>query len=151
MSKHTPRNPQFAETVRSSFYKQGFMNLIEAELTDVQLGSCEIKLPYKEELSQQHGFFHGGVVSTLADNASGYAALSLMEEGDGVLTVEFKINLMAPAVGDFLVTRGEVVRAGKTLTVCQSNVFAVKGGVEKHCAVTQVTLMTIKDNPTVSG
>ncbi|MCW9033196.1 MAG: PaaI family thioesterase [Rhodospirillales bacterium] len=151
MSDFTPSSPNYDKLVKTSFYKQGFMNFVGAELVDVQPGLCEIKLPYREELSQQHGFFHGGVVSTLADNASGYAAFSLMAEGDGVLTVEFKVNLMAPAVGEFLITRGEVIRAGKTLTVCQSNVFAVKGGIEKHCAVAQVTLMTIKDNPTVSG
>jgi len=151
MTGPKPRTSNFEEMVRSSFSKQAFMDLIGAEITSVRPGFCEIKLPYKEELSQQHGFFHGGLVGTLSDNASGYAAFSLMDDGDGVLTVEFKVNLMAPAVGEALVVRGEVVRAGKTLTVCQSNVFALKDGVEKHCAVAQVTLMSIKDNPTVSG
>jgi len=151
MAEFEPRNPDFEQMVSTSFYKQGFMNFIGATLEKVEPGFCQIRIPYSENLSQQHGFFHGGVVGTLADNASGYAAFSLMAAGDGILTVEFKVNLMAPASGEELVIRADVLRPGKTLTVCQSNVFAVNDGVEKHCAVGQVTLMTIKDNPTVAG
>ena len=151
MSRFEPRNTDYEQMVRTSFGKQGFMNFLGGNLEIVEPGFCQIRIPYSENLSQQHGFFHGGIVGTLVDNAGGYAAFSLMEAGDGILTVEYKVNLMAPAAGEELVVRADVLRPGKTLTVCQANVYAVKDGIEKHCAVGQITLMGIKDNPTVSG
>ena len=127
------------------------MNHIGAEIGAVSPGRCEIRLPYSDDLSQQHGFFHGGVVGTIADSAGGYAGFSLMAAGDGILTVEYKMNLMAPADGDLLIARGEVVRAGRTLTVARADVYVVKEGKETQCAVMQQTLMRIVGRADVSG
>ena len=143
MDEFDPRSPDYAARVTDSFHRQGFMRYIGAELANVTPGFCEIRLPYREELCQQHGFFHGGVIAAIADNAAGYAAFSLMEADSSVLTVEFKLNLLCPGAGEEMVARGEVVRAGKALTVCRSDVFGVKGDEEKHCATALVTLMTL--------
>ena len=127
--------------VSTSFAQQPFMDFIGAKLVKVAAGFCEIHLPCRAELTQQHGFFHAGIIGTLADNAAGYAAYSLMPAGASILTVEFKINLLRPGDGDLLVAKSEVLKAGKTLTVCRSEVFVSKNGVEKLCAAAQVTLM----------
>ncbi|MCB0279115.1 MAG: PaaI family thioesterase [Calditrichaeota bacterium] len=131
--------------IRDSFKRQAFMKLIGAELVLIDSGYCEIKLPYKIELSQQHGYFHAGAVSTIADNACGYAAFSLMEMSSSILTVEFKINLLAPATGDYLLSKARVIKAGKTLTVCTAEVFSVMGTVEKKSAIMQSTLIELKN------
>ena len=107
---------------------------IGAELTRVEPGRCEIVLPYREALSQQHGFFHGGVIATIADNASGYAAYSLMPADASVLTVELKLNLLAPGAGEALIARAQVERAGRTLTVVDTDVFALNKGQETKIA-----------------
>ncbi|MBC8267350.1 MAG: PaaI family thioesterase [Rhodospirillaceae bacterium] len=137
--------------LRTSFAKQGVMAHIGAQMGAVSPGYCEIKLPYSDDVSQQHGFFHGGIVGTIADSAGGYAAFSLMGEGEGILTVEYKLNLMAPADGDMLIARGEVVRPGRSLSVCRADVVVVKDGVETACAVMQQTLMRIVGRTDVSG
>ena len=139
------RNPDFATRVRESFGRQGFMHLLGAELVDVGPGSVEIQVPYKKQLSQQHGFFHGGLIGTLADNAGGYSAFSLMAATDSVLTVEYKLNIMAPALGEKLIARGQVLRPGRRLSVCQSDIFILKDGVEKLCATMLGTFMTLND------
>ncbi len=151
MSAFTPRNPRFETMLRDSFAKQGIMAHIGAEMGALAPGACEITLPYSDDVSQQHGFFHGGVVGTIADSAGGYAGFSLMEEGDGVLTVEFKLNLMAPADGELLIARGEVVRPGRSLTVTRADVSVVKEGRETPCAVMQQTLMRMVGRADVSG
>ena len=143
MKDFTATDPDFAERVRKSFDAQGIMDHIGATLTLIEPGVCEIELPYSDAVSQQHGFFHGGVIGTLADSAGGYAAFGLMDAEDGILTVEYKLNLMAPADGDLLVARGQVVRAGRTLTVARAEVGVVKNGVEVACAAMQQTLMRI--------
>ena len=127
--------------VKDSFAQQKFMHFIGAELVDVSPGACEIRLSYRPELAQQHGFFHAGIIGTLADNAAGYAAYSLMPAGASILSVEFKINLLAPGDGDLLRAKSHVLKAGKTLTVCRSEVYVEKSGVEKLCAAAQVTLI----------
>jgi uncharacterized protein (TIGR00369 family) len=139
-----PDNPAFAERVAASFAKQGIMATIGATLSKIAKGEVEIMLPVTAHVSQQHGFVHAGVVAAIADSACGYAALSLMPAGAGVLTTEFKINLMAPASGDHLLARGRIIKAGRTLTVAQAEVFAVKGGQEKLCALLTASLMTIE-------
>jgi len=144
-------NPDFEPMLRDSFAKQGIMGHIGAEMGAVSAGRCEIKLPYSDDLSQQHGFFHGGIVGTIADSAGGYAGFSLMAVGDGILTVEYKLNLMAPADGEMLIARGKVVRPGRSLTVASAEVFVVKDGREKVCAVMQQTLMRIVGRADVSG
>ena len=151
MKDFTATDPDFAERVRKSFDAQGIMDHIGATLTLIGPGVCEIELPYSDAVSQQHGFFHGGVIGTIADSAGGYAAFGLMDAEDGILTVEYKLNLMAPADGDLLVARGQVVRAGRTLTVARAEVGVVKNGVEVACAAMQQTLMRIVGRAEVGG
>ena len=139
-----PQTPNYKQKVKESFDRQQFMHFINAELVDVQPGYCEIHVPYNKNLTQQHGFFHAGIVSTLADNAAGYAAFSLMAEDASILTVEFKLNLMSPGDGELLIGRSNVLKYGRTLTICRSEVFVVKNGVEKLCAAAQSTLIELK-------
>lgn len=136
-----PKFAAWAARTRDSFDRQAFMATLGARLTRVEPGLVEIEAAYRPDLTQQHGFFHGGVVGALADNAGGYAAFTLLPEGWSILTAEFKVNLVAPAVGDVLRARSKVLKSGRTLTLCLSEVFAVVEGAEKLCAVATVTLM----------
>ncbi|HEX8986730.1 MAG TPA: PaaI family thioesterase [Rhodocyclaceae bacterium] len=138
-----PRDPHWADKVKASFARQGVMGLIGAELADVRPGRCEIRLPYREDLSQQHGFFHAGITTTAVDSAAGYAGFSLMPAGSSVLSVEFKINLLAPADGELLIATGEVIKPGKNLVICRGEAYVVKGMKTTHCATMQQTLMTM--------
>jgi uncharacterized protein (TIGR00369 family) len=138
------------QRVRSSFDKQGLMATLGATLNSVAPGKVEIALVPAPAISQQHGFVHAGAVSAIADSAAGYAALSVMPADAGVLTTEFKINLLAPAAGDRIVARGRVVKAGRTLTLSQAEVFAVTGGQEKLIALLTATLMTVKGRDGIS-
>lgn len=137
-------DPQFADRVRESFAKQHAMTLIRASLPRVEAGQTEIHIPHWEGIEQQHGFVHGGVVGMIADSAAGYAAMTLVSATDSVLTVEYKMNLVAPADGEKLIARGKVVRPGKTLIVTQAEVFAVQGAQEKLCALMQQTIMVMQ-------
>jgi uncharacterized protein (TIGR00369 family) len=134
----------FAERVRQSFSKQGLMNTLGASLGAISPGAVEIVVVPSPAISQQHGFVHAGAVSAIADSAAGYAALSLMPAGTGVLTTEFKINLVAPAVGDRIIARGRVVKTGRTLTLCQTEVFAESQGNEKLIALLTATMMSMQ-------
>ena len=136
-------DPHFADRVRASFDLQHAMALIQASLPVVEHGSTEIHVPHWSGIEQQHGFVHGGVVGMIADSAAGYAAMTVVPEGASVLTVEYKMNLLAPADGEKLVARGKVVRAGRTLVVTQCEVFAVKQGQETLCALMQQTIMVM--------
>jgi uncharacterized protein (TIGR00369 family) len=138
-----PRNPDWEATVRGSFARQGVMNLIGAEMGALAPGHCEIRLRYREDLTQQNGFFHAGITSTIVDSAGGYAGLTLMPAGSDVLTVEFKLNLLAPADGDYLVAEGQILKTGRNLVVARGEVYAIKNGVATHCATMQQTLMTM--------
>jgi uncharacterized protein (TIGR00369 family) len=138
-----PADPDFAARVAESFARQGLMQTLGAHLEDVRPGFCEIRLPYREGLSQQHGFFHAGATGAIADSAGGYAAYSLMPRGDSVLSVEYKINLLAPARGDLLIARGAVLNAGRTLTVCRVDVAVRRDGAERLCATMQQTLIRL--------
>jgi len=138
-----PLDPNYQEKVRSSFSRQKFMDFIGAELVEIKPGYCEIHLPYKKELSQQHGFFHAGIIGTVADNSGGYASFSLMPKDSSILTVEYKLNLIAPGDGELLIARGQVIKSGRTLTICRTEVFVVKNGVEKLCATSLTTLMAL--------
>jgi len=120
------------------------MGTLGAILGKVSPGAVEIELRPHPAISQQHGFVHAGAVSAIADSAAGYAALSLMPAGRGVLSTEFKINLLAPAVGDRIVAHGRVVKAGRTLTLAQTEVFAESNGEEKLIALLTATLMTVE-------
>ncbi len=136
-------DPNFESKIRGSFSRQPFMSFIGARLVEVKPGFCQIGLQYNKNLSQQHGFFHGGIIGTIADNSAGYAAFSLMPANVSILTVEYKLNLIAPGDGNLLIGRGQVIKPGRTLTICKSDVFIVKEGVEKLCATALVTLMAM--------
>ena len=146
-AKFDPRDPRWSDKVRDSFTKQGVMDLLGATLADVWPGGCEIHLPYRPDLSQQHGFFHAGVTSTIVDSAAGYAGFSLMAANTSVLSVEFKINLLAPADGELLIATGEVVKPGRNLVITRGDAWVVKHGKATHCAMMQQTLMTMHDKP----
>ena len=143
--KFQPGDPDFASRVRASFARQGAMKLIGAELATVEPGHVVIELPYRADLTQQHGFLHGGVVTAVLDSACGYAALSLMPAGTAVLTVELKVNLVAPARGERFLARGRVVRPGRTLMVCAGEVVAEGPGAERTVAILQGTMMALRD------
>ena len=121
------------------------MHTLGAELVSATEGEVIIEIPYRDDLLQQHGFLHAGVVTTVIDTACGYAALTQMPEGSEVVTVEFKINFMAPAVGDRFIAKASVVRAGKTLTITQGDVYAYSNDTqkEKHIATMQATMFCV--------
>jgi uncharacterized protein (TIGR00369 family) len=150
MSKHTVKTQGNSaadaaplQHVRDSFARQGLMKHLGAELTELSSGLCEIRVKHRPELTQQHGYFHAGVTASIADSASGYAAYSSMTADSSVLTVEYKINLVAPAEGDALIARGRVVRSGKTLKICAADVFVVNGAEEILCATSLSTIMAL--------
>ncbi|MGL3822892.1 PaaI family thioesterase [Sphingopyxis sp. R3-92] len=131
--------------IRSSFARQGLMSTLGATIGAIAPGAVEIILPSSPAVSQQHGFVHGGAVSAIADTAAGYSALTLMPTGRGVLTTEFKINLVAPAIGERLIARGRVLKSGRTLTLTQAEVFADRAGEEKLVAFLTATMMAVED------
>ena len=136
-------DPHFADRVRASFDRQNAMHLIQASLPVVEHGRTEIHLPHWPGVEQQHGFVHGGVVGMIADSAAGYAAMTMVPASASVLTVEYKMNLVAPADGEKLIARGQVVRPGRRLIVTQAEVVAVKDGRETLCALMQQTIMVM--------
>jgi uncharacterized protein (TIGR00369 family) len=139
----SPPNPDYAARVRDSFARQAAMQLIGARMTEVGPGSVTIELPVREDLTQQHKFVHGGIVGMIADSAGGYAAFTLMPADASVLTVEYKINMLAPATGQRLVARGQVLKPGRTLSIVRADVFGVTGGSEMLVASMQQTLMVM--------
>jgi uncharacterized protein (TIGR00369 family) len=140
-----PQDPSFESRVRASFDKQRFMKTIGAKLVRVAPGEVDIEVATRDDLVQQHGFLHAGVVSSAADSACGYAALSLMPAGVAVLSIEFKTNLLAPATGDRILARSRVIRAGRTVTVCWADVVAFVGETERLVATMVATMMTVRD------
>lgn len=143
-SAFSPVDPDFETRVRASFARQPFMATMGAVLGAVAPGRVEVVLPHGDHLTQQHGFFHGGSVGAVADTAGGYAAFTLFPADATVLTVEYKINIMAPGRGERLVAVGEVVRSGRTLTIARVEVFAEQAGVRTHCATATQTLMCLQ-------
>lgn len=138
-----PKDPDYATRVRASFDMQPAMQLIGAELTVIEPGHVEIQLPYRPQITQQRGYIHGGVVGMIADSAAGYAANTLTAHDSDVLTVEYKLNLVAPAEGQRLVARGEVIKPGRTLLVTRADVFAILDEKWTLCAVMQQTIMAV--------
>ena len=138
-----PRNPDFEARVRGSFARQRAMELIGARMTRVEPGRVEIELPVRDDLGQQHGFVHGGVVGMIADSAGGYAAFTLMPADASVLTVEFKVNMLAPAEGEVLIARADVLKPGRSLSVVRADVWARSGDKETRVASMQQTLMVM--------
>lgn len=148
MSHFSPRDPDWSRRVSDSFHGQGFMGHIGASLVESRPGHCEIRLPYRPEVSQHHGFFHGGVIGTLADNAGGFAGVSLLPPGIEVLTVEYKLNIVAPGRGESLLAVGHVVKNGRTLIITRADVFAERDGQRHLCAIAQQTLMAMEASRT---
>lgn len=145
--KFAAQDPEFARRVQESFARQGLMKHLGAELVSLEPGGAVIRVPFRPELTQQHNFFHAGVTGALADTSCGYAAYTLMPADSSVLTVEFKMNLLAPADGEELIARARVVRSGKTLKICAADVFVRKGEVENHCAMMLATVMCMAGKP----
>ncbi|HKS30718.1 MAG TPA: PaaI family thioesterase [Pyrinomonadaceae bacterium] len=144
MKAFEPKTERFEERVRESFARQTLMKTINAHLAEVSPGLVSIELPFRDDLTQQHGYLHAGIVTSIADTACGYAALTLMPEDADVLSVEYKINLLSPARGESFIARAEVKRAGRTLTVCEAEVFALSGTQEKLVAAMLATMMAIR-------
>lgn len=140
---NAPADPHFAARIRESFSRQRAMALIGARLERVEPGRTQILLPYRDDLTQQKGFIHGGIIGMIADTACGYAAFSLMPSGCSLVTVEYKINILA-AARSALAAHGEVLKAGRTLTVARAEVYAPDG---KHIASMQQTLMMLANTP----
>jgi uncharacterized protein (TIGR00369 family) len=142
-----PRDPDYATRVRQSFARQAAMRLIGARLVELRPGYCSIELACRDELTQQHGYIHAGMVSAIVDSAGGYAGFTLFPADSDVLTVEFKVNLLAPAAGDRLIAIGEVVKPGRTLVITRGEVHAEKAGARTLCAIMQQTLMVMGAQP----
>lgn len=145
MTLPTPRDPDWESRVRASFARQAFMGLIGAEIAELAPGRCTLILPMRADLTQQRGILHGGVTAAIADSAAGYSAYSLMPAGSTVLTVEYKINLMAPAAGERFLAAGRVVRAGRTLTIVEAEVMAQADGASKPIARVLATMMCLEN------
>ena len=137
--------------VRDSFAQQRAMATLGARLVAVAPGAVDIALPFREDLTQQHGFLHAGIVGTVLDSACGYAAYTLMPADAEVLSVEYKLNLLAPARGESVVARARVRKAGRTITVCEADAFAVNRGAEKLVATMTGTMMCVRDRGGVTG
>ena len=143
MQAFIPPDPAFESRVRSSFDLQQLMKTINAKLIKVSPGEVHIEIPFQQELTQQNGFIHAGIITSIADSACGYAAYSLMTATSGVLTVEYKINLLSPAIGERFLAIGRVKKPGRTLTVCEGDVFAHAKGEEKLVATMLATMMRL--------
>ena len=137
------RDPNFETRVRANFDNQRLMTTIGATLERVEAGKVDIRLPFRNDLTQQNGFLHAGTIAAVADSACGYAALSLMPADADVLSIEFKVNMLAPAKGDAIVARGVVIRAGRTIMVCRADVVSITGRDEKLVAAMQGTMMVV--------
>jgi uncharacterized protein (TIGR00369 family) len=142
-----PPDPDYAQRVRETFARQGAMALIGAEITELSAGHCAIMARHRPEISQQHGYVHAGIVSALVDTAGGIAGFTLFPVDSSVLTVEFKLNLLAPAAGDRIVAEGFVVKAGRTLVITRGEVHAEKDGVRTLVALMQQTLIVMYGKP----
>jgi uncharacterized protein (TIGR00369 family) len=151
MRAFVPADAAFETRVRESFAKQTVMATFGATLARVAPGEIDIELPNRPALAQQHGLLHAGVLATILDSACGYAAFTLMPADAAVLSVEFKINLLAPAAGERVIARGRVVRAGRNVSVCQADGFAVQDGAEKHVATMVGTMMCVRDRDGMRG
>lgn len=136
-------SPEVQQRVRESFDRQGLMSHLGARITRIAPGRVHIVLPSRPELTQQHGYFHAGATGAIADSAGGFAAFTLFPENTEVLSVEYKINLLAPAIGDHIEAVGTVLKSGRTLTVCQLEVFGVQDGRRKLVASGQQTLISV--------
>ncbi|GLV54724.1 thioesterase [Dictyobacter sp. S3.2.2.5] len=134
-------NDEFPQIVRANFMRQGLMQHLGATLEDVQPGYVRIQMPYQHSLTQQHGYFHAGAITSIVDSACGYAALTLMPPDTDVLTIEYKVNFMAPARGTLAIAHGRVLKPGRTITVCQGEVITLNDNREQVCATMLATII----------
>ena len=146
-TEFVPPDPEYSTRVRASFDRQGAMRLIGARLAGIGPGYCTIELPYRPDLTQQHGYVHAGIVSAIADSAGGYAGFTLFPADASVLTVEYKLNLLAPAAGERLVAEARVVKPGRTLAITRGEVYAEAAGKRTLCAIMQQTLIVLSGKP----
>lgn len=146
-----PRCAHYADRVHASFARQGAMQTLGACLGLLEPGAVDIELPWAPGLTQQHGFLHAGMVATALDSACGYAGFTLMAEDAAVLTIEFKINLLAPAKGERFRMEGRVIKPGRTITVCEGRAFAIEGNQEKLVATMGCTLMAVTGRDAIQG
>jgi uncharacterized protein (TIGR00369 family) len=137
--------------IRARFAGQSFMAHLGVELVRVDPGLVELSVRRSEALLQQHGFLHAGVITAALDSACGFAALSVMDEESGVLSVEFKVNLLAPAAGALFLARGEVLKAGRTIIVCRGDAFSMDGDSPRLIAAMQATMMAVKGREGIRG
>jgi uncharacterized protein (TIGR00369 family) len=144
MGTFAPADPGFEERVRVSFSRLALMRTIGARLLKVAPGEVDIDLRVRDDLTQQHGYVAAGIVTAIVDTACGFAAMSLMPSGAGVVTVEYKVNFIAPARGERLVAQGRVLKAGRALTVCAGEVHAVSGAAEKAVATMLGTMVALQ-------
>ena len=145
MDAFSPRNPHWEQRVRESFARQSFMTLIGGEIASLAPGACAVSLKARPDLCQQRGFLHGGVTTAIADSAAGYAAFTLMPANSSPLTVELKVNLLAPAVGERFFATAQVLRSGRTLSIVDADVFAEADGLRKPIAKMLTTLICLKN------
>ncbi len=145
-TKFEARNPDFAAITREGFARHGLMTHLGVEMVIVEPGFVELGVDHRPELTQQHGYFHGGVMGAMADTACGYAAFSLTPPGATVLTVEYKMNMTAPGEGERLIARGWVKRPGRTLIVTHGDVFVIKDAIETLCATMLQTIMVLPES-----
>ena len=143
MTSFNPKMTDFESKIQASFANQQLMSTLGATLSHLSAGIAEISLPFKSTLTQQHGYIHAGIITTIVDNACGYAALSLMDAHAEVLSIEYKVNFLSPAVGRHFLARGEVIRAGRTITVCRGDVFAISDKGRKIIATMQATMIAV--------
>ena len=148
--KPEPPDPNYERRVRDSFGRQRLMATIGARIVSVAPGEVVIELPWREDLGQQHGVLHAGAIASVADSACGYAALSMMPTGAGVMSVEFKVNLLAPGRGDRFIARGRVRRTGRTLTVCEGTVRAIRDGADREIAIMTATMIRVEGRPGIA-
>ncbi|MCI0487969.1 MAG: PaaI family thioesterase [Blastocatellia bacterium] len=151
MTAFEPQDPNFEARIRESFSKQRVMDTFGAALTKVAPGEVEIELTFRPDLTQQHGFLHAGVVTTIVDSACGYAAYTLMPADSEVLTIEYKVNLLSPARGERMIARGRVTKPGRTVTVCAGDVFAIVDGEEKLIATMLATMISLRGRSDLTG
>ena len=142
-----PLDSGYETRVRDSFARQGAMRLLGARLAEVRAGYCAIELPYRDDLTQQHGYVHAGIVGAIVDSAGGYAGFTLFPKDASVLTVEYKLNLLAPAAGERLVAQATVLKPGRTLAITRGEVYAEARGQRTLCAVMQQTLIVLAGKP----
>jgi uncharacterized protein (TIGR00369 family) len=150
MGDFTARDPGFEARVRASFARQRLMGTLGVELVRIVAGECELVMPFDAAFAQQHGFLHAGTLTSVVDSACGYAALSLMAPGAAVMSVEFKVNLLAPAAGDALIARARVVRSGRTLTIVAGDGFMRSGDGERHVFTMLATMMAVEGRDGIS-